>query len=364
MKICYTENKEGVLPVKKRLLALILLAALILCLLPGAHGLSPLCFVADNDSVPLVLSGGENPFYSGGKLYIPYNSFDASPNGVGASYNTEKNTLVLFNSSQTLIFDLKNKTYTDSQDKSYDVELVYRGGTLYVPANVASRFGLSVTLLFSRYGYSIIRFTNGEQVYDDGTFVAQAENLIDRAVTEYERNSSFYQQNSGGLSDLPLDETKTPVNPVHVYMAFVSEAVSQETLDMLTAMSANGAFFLTEEQILSNKELVRAIYAAGHTIGLTVAPGEPDVADALKRANDALDLVLFHRSVFVLLPYGTNLQTKSYCVLPEPSAKTAEEVLRASQGQHLFVVRSNAPGVIADFVEGGAALHLLLETSF
>lgn len=349
---------------KKRLLALVLLATLILCLLPGARGLSPLCFVANNDSVPLVLSGGENPFYSGGKLYIPYNCFDASPNGVGASYNAEKNTLVLFNRSQTLIFDLKNKTFKDNQDKSHDVELVYRGGVLYVPANISTHFGLSVTLLFSRYGYSIVRFTNGEQVYDDGTFVAQAENLIDRAVAEYERNSFIHQQNQGGLSDTPLDETQNPSNPVHVNLAFAADAVSMETLDMLAAMSANGAFFLTEEQILSDVELVRSIYAAGHTIGLTVLPGEHDVAGALKQANDALDQVLFHRSVFVLLPHGTTLQTKAYCVLPEPAAKTVEEILRTPQVQHLFVVRSNAPGVIADFVEGGAALHLLLETTF
>ena len=349
---------------KKRLCALVLLAALVLCLMPGAHGLSPLCFVGKNDSVPLVLSGGETPFYSKGKLFIPYNSFDVSPNGVGASYNAEKDTLVLFNRDQTLIFDLKNRTYTDDQDKTHSVDLIYRGGTLYVPASVASHFGLSVTLLFSRYGYSIVRFTNGEQVYNDGTFVAQAENLIDRAVAEYERNSAYYQQNSGGLSDLPLDETENPANPVRVYMAFVADAVSMETLEVLTAMSANGAFFLTEEQILTQKDLVRAIYAAGHTVGLTVSPGEQDISAALSRANDALDRVLFHRSVFALLPYGTSLQTKTYCVLPEPAAKTVDDVLRAPQTQHLFVVRSNAPAAIADLVEGGAALHLLQETSF
>ena len=349
---------------KKRMLALVLLAALILCLLPGAYGLSPLCFVANNDSIPVVLSGGESPFYSQGKLYIPYNAFDASPNGVGVSYNMEKNTLVLFNSTQTLIFNLKDKKFTDDQGKKYDVDLVYRGGVLYIPSDVSSHFGLFVTLLFSRYGYPIIRFTDGGQVYDDGTFVAQAENLIDRAVTEYERNSAVYQKNPNGSGISPLDEIQNPANPVQVSLAFVGDAVSEETLDVLTAMSAKGAFFLTEEQILSHKELVRDLYAAGHAIGLTVSSGEQDVAGAISRANEALDQVLFCRSVFVLLPYGAGFQTKSYCVLPEPAAKSVEDVLRAPQVQHLYVVRSNAPGIIADFVEGGAALHLLLETSF
>lgn len=349
---------------KKRILGLLLVAALVLCLMPGAGGISPLCFVATNDSVPLVLSGGENPFYSGGKLYIPYNAFDASPNGVGASHNVEKSTLVLFNRDQTLIFDLKEKTYKDNKDKTYDVNVVYRGGVLYIPASVASHFGLSVTLLFSRYGYPIVRFTDGGQVYDDGMFVAQAENLIDRAAEEYERSGAGQQQNLSGQPGGDTSGNQNQINPVNVYLAFAGDAVSAETLETLTAMAAQGAFFLTEEQIRSDPALVRDIYAAGHTVGLTVPPEAQDAAQELKQANEALDQVLFFRSVFVLLPRGSSLQTKSYCVLPEPEAKTVEQVLSAPQVQHLYVVRSGAQGVIVSFAEGDAALLRLCETSF
>ncbi len=349
---------------KKRFLSLMLLAVLLISVVPGVHGISPLCFIATNDSVPLVLQRGENPFYSGGRLYIPYNAFDASPNGVGASYNADKNTFVLFNSAQTLIFNLKEKTYTDSQDNSYSVDPVYRSGVLYIPSTVAQHFGLSVTLLFSRYGYPIVRFTDGSQVYDDGTFVAQAENLIDRAAEAYEADSTAQQQNPGTLGDDPANEGEELVNPVNVYLAFVEEAFSKETLDMLSAMAVHGAFFLTEEQILSDRDLVRSIYAAGHTVGLTVSPGETDILSALDRANDALDQVLYFRSAFVLLPTGTSLQSRSFCILPEPAARRVEDVLKEPQTQHLFVVRSGASEILLNFANGGAALQLLRETSF
>lgn len=349
---------------RRKITALVLLALMVMALLPGVQGLSPLCFVANNDSLPVILSSGESPFYSNGSLYIPYNAFDASPNGVGASYNAEKNTLVLFNNAQTLLFDLKERTYTDKQRKTYEIKLIYRGGVLYIPSDVADHFDLSVTLLFSRYGYPIIRFTNGSEVYDDGTFVAQAENLIDRAAEKYDKEYGGLQENYGGLHGNILDGLDDNTDPVNVYLAFIGEAVSAETLNMLTSMSAKATFFVTGKQIADDPDLVRDIYAAGHTVGLTVGYGENNVVSAIRKANDALDSVLFFRSVFVLMPSGFEMQTKSYCVLPEPAAKTVESVLSAPNTQHLMVVRSGGAAVISELVEGGATLLCLRETTF
>ncbi len=346
---------------KRKWIVLLVVIAMLLGMLPGVQGLSPLCFVATNDSVPLILYGGENPYYSSGKLYIPHNAFDANPNGVGVSYDTEKNTFLLFSRGQTLIFDLKARTYKDSLGKTYNTDIVYRGGVVYLPASIAGHFGLSVTLLFSRYGYPIVRFTDGEQVYDDGTFVAQAENLINRAVEEYERNS---QNSSGDQNDAVNREDDDPQNKTNVYLSFAGEAVNRNTLDMLTRAGASGAFFLSADQILTDRELVRDIYAAGHTVGVTVSPEEWDVPAAIDNANDALDQVLFCRSVFVMLPRGMTYQTESYRVLNEPAAMSVEDVLQAPETEHLYVVRSGAVEAISAFVDGGAALLRLRETSF
>lgn len=346
---------------KKRLFILLMVCAILLSVLPGAQSLSPLCFVATNDSVPLILYGGENPYYSSSKLYIPHTAFDANPNGVAVSYNAEKNTFVLFSRSQTLIFDLKAKTYKDNLGKTYNTDIVFRGGTVYLPATIAGHFGLSVTLLFSRYGYPIVRFTDGGQVYDDGMFVAQAENLINRAVEEYEKNSQTSAGNNGHTNN---PEEGANENKVNVYLAFTGDAVDRSTLDMLTNMGAVGAFFLTSDQILADRDLVRDIYAAGHTVGLTVSDDAWDAAAALREANDALDEVLFCRSAFVLLPRGVSYQTDAYCVLSEPTAASVEDVLRAAGTEHLFVVRGNGPQIVSGFVEEGAALLRLRETTF
>lgn len=350
--------------VKKRILVCLLLVVLVIGLFPGVEGISPLCFVGNNDSIPLELSGGENPFYSQGALYIPYNAFEANPNGVGVAYNPEKDTLVLFNANQTLIYDLRGRTYVDSKENSYEADVIYRGGVMYIPASIARHFGLSVTLLFSRYGYPIIRFTDGSQVYDDGTFVAQAENLIDRAVTKYEQNNGSGQQNTGSMITNPGYDPLGQDNPVKVYPAFVGEAVSPQTLAALASLGARAAFFLTEEQILEQRDLVRAIYAAGHTVGLTVPRGTAEPQAVLQQANDALDQVLFYRTVFTLIPWGTTLPLEQWCTLQEPAVKTPEQILSVTATPQLFVIRSGAAEAITALAEGGAALLCLRETTF
>ena len=349
---------------KKRLLCLLLAVILLFSAVPSVQASGSLCFVAMNDTIPLTLKGNAVPYYSNSRLYLPYTAFNISPNGVGASYNVEKNTFVLYNANETLIFDLENDTYTDKKDKVYDVDVVFRSGVLYVPEKVIKHFGLSVTLLFSRADYPIIRFTNGEQVYDDGTFVAQAENLITRAAQEYEAELAAQNPGPGTVPEDPVQEPEEQPGPVVVYLAFCGEAVSQKTLDLLNETEMPAAFFLTEEEILADRDLIRSIYAAGHTIGITVNPGETDYQAALVRANDALDQVLFFRSVLALLPAGAELEMESLHILQEPPQKTIEELLDTAPEPQFYIVKSGAPGVISSLSGVGASVLRLRETTF
>lgn len=346
---------------KKKLLCLLLAAVLLLTVVRAEPSI---CFVAMNDTVPLTLTDGAMPYYDKGKLYLPYTAFHVNPNNVGASYNAEKGTFVLFNASEMLIFDLENETYTDNRDREYSTDLTFRGGLLYVPASVASHFGLYVTLLTSRAGYNIIRFTNGEQVYDDGTFVAQAENLINHVAQQHENQTSVKDPIPGIDPVDPNQGTEIETGPVEIYMAFAGDAVSKETLHTLSDHDLHAAFFLTEEQFVIRRDLVRAIYAGGHTIGLTVSDGE-DVQASLDRANDAMDSVLFCRSVWAMLPQHLAGEEMPYHILTEPAAMpTVEEVLNAPEEPHLYIIRSGAPGIIESFVSAEAALPQLLETTF
>lgn len=350
---------------KKRLMSLVLLAALILAVIPGVQANAPLCFVAMNDAVPLTLTDGAAPYYNKGKLYLPYTAFQVNPNNVGASYNAEKGTFVLFNSQEMLIFDLEKETYTDSKDKEYEVDLAYRSGLLYVPASVAGHFGLSVTMLTSRAGYPIIRFTNGGQVYDDGMFVAQAENLINHVAQEYENPSTEVTLPPGENPNEPSEDPPEENSPVEVYLAFAGDAVSEETVRKLNEHGIRAAFFLTETQFSLERSLVRAISAGGHTIGLTVSEEDADFRTALTQANDAMDSVLFCRTVFALLPEGSVTEDPTYHFLTEPAeAMPVEEILKSGESTHLYIVRSGALGIIESFVSAGATLPQLLETTF
>lgn len=349
---------------KKRVICLALIAVLLAAMVPGVQASTSLCFVAMNDTIPLTLKGNAVPYYNDGRLFLPYTAFNIAPNGVCASYNVEQNTFVLYNANEMLIFDLTTDTYTDSNGKSYDVKVAYRSGMLYVPEKVITHFGLSVTLLFSRAGYPIIRFNNGGQVYDDGMFVAQAENLITRAAQEYEAELAAQNPDPGIETEDPEEEPVEERGPVDVYLAFKGESVSQDTLDQLSEHNLQAAFFLTEEQILLNRELVRAIYGSGHTIGITVSPDAADPEASLHGANDALDQVLFFQTVLALVPYESGVSLGSLHLLREPVSKTVEELLDTPQEEQFYVVSSGAPGIIASLVNLGANMHKLLETSF
>ena len=343
---------------------MLLVAALMIAMIPPVRAVENLCFVAMNDTIPTTLKNNGIPYYVDSRLYIPFTSFNASPNGVGASYNVEKNTFVLYNAYETLLFDLENDTYSNTGGDEFEVEVAFRSGLLYIPASVVSHFGLFVTLLFSHDGYPIIRFTNGDQVYDDGMFVAQAESLIVRAAQEYEKELTAQIWQPVVEPEEPEPEPPEPVAPIEVYLAFKGEAISAYTLERLEIHRVRAAFFLTEAQIVQERELVRAIYAAGHTIGIAPAPEDPDVADALLRANDALDSILFFRSVLALVPTDAEVDVSGLHLLRETETMSVVDLIETVKEPQLYVVDSGAAGVIASLVNAGAAILKLRETTF
>ncbi len=343
---------------KKRILALTLVFVMLFSVHPTVSAAADICFVGVNDAVPLNLKGGAGPYYSSGDLYIPYSSFGASPNGVGVSYLPDQNTLVLFNGDQTLIFDLEAGTYQDSRKKTYTVDLAYKGGILYLPADVASHFGLDVTYLMSREGYTIIRFTNGSQVYDDGMFVSQAENLIAHVAEEYRRQLQAQGVGVGGMDDMPTE----PAGPVDVYLAFAGDAVSQETLELLKQNNMRSTFYVTREQIEEDPQLIRAIYANDHMIGLTVSADESSPADAMEFANEALERVIFCQTLLALLPAGWSVD--GYFVQNEPAQNpTVEQILEKPDDVHWLLLQENPQDMIHQISKEEIAVVQILETT-
>lgn len=353
---------------KKRIVALLLLLVLAVGFLPGAKAAGTLFFVGVNNDIPMLLSGETSPFYANGMLYAPYTVFGAGPGGVNVSYDTEQETFALFTLSNTVVYDLAEGTMTDKSGNSFSVDVIYRNGVLYLPVEQAAKqFGLSVSLLTSKTGCVLLRFKDGTEVYDDNAFLEKSELFITHMLETYgsqppgESVMPDEEPEENGEED-PVDES------TEVYLAFAGEAVSQSTLGHLEALEyvldteLYCAFFLTEKQILNDSQLVRDLYNSGHMIGLTVSPGQTDAEAALQRANDALDDVIFCRSLMALLPESVSGQLPFRVYLPSQTVDTVEAVLEYTQSPALFVCRSDVAAALEQLALHNVSVLQLLET--
>lgn len=343
----------------KKLLPGLLALALLLTLLPSAMAAGSLCFVAVNDTIPLSLPASDAPYYSGGTLYLPYTAFNANPGGVIVSNNVDQNTFVLFTRTSRLVYDLTAGTVTDESGAESPVSVVYRGGLLYIPASAAAHFGYSVSILTAQGGETIIRFTNGTQVYDDSLFVEKAANLIDYLN---QQQSDPPAQDSPDQQPWQGVETQDPPEqePAEVYLAFAGAAASQETLELLDQYGIHAAFFLTEAQLQEDRSLARAIYAQGHTVGLA-SDGTGDVTEQLTAANEVLDEALFFKTVLALAPQGAYADAGWRLVAD--TGVPDETLWRNSTGPSLLVCRSDAPALLERLNNAQAQVLQILETT-
>ncbi|MBP3633537.1 MAG: hypothetical protein J6J43_03065 [Oscillospiraceae bacterium] len=346
---------------KKRLMSILLLLAVLISVTPGNITASSLCFVGVNDSVPMYLSASEAPYYKGAALYVPYTVFQASPAGIAVSYNADKGSLALFTRAKRLVYDLNAGTITDENQRVNSVEIVFRNGIPYIPVTRAvSHFGLTASMLTSASGCPVLRFTDGSQQLGNDVFIRKAETLIS-IILEQEQETQAPNAPQDGANE--KEETPENTGPATVYLAFAGSAVSEQTLETLKTMKVYAAFFLSQKQIMEEKELVREIYAQGHQIGLTVEEGETEYLTALQAANDALDKVLFCKSLMALLP-GNAPDIARYSVFKEWSGRNSvDEVLQNLDAAQLLVCRSDSTFVLQRLLEEGAYTPQLLETT-
>lgn len=342
---------------KRRLIAVTLIILLIVASIPVAHGSGSICFIGINDSVPMYLSAAEAPYYKGGSLYVPYTVFNAGAGGVAVSYNAEKGSLALFTRAKRLVYDLNAGTVTDEAQRVTKVDFAFKNGILFIPATKAtSHFGLTATMLTSLSGNPVLRLTDGSQQLDNNTFIRKAETLID-IILESEEGSSNTSPGQPGN-----DEGQTPSGPATVYVAVAGDAVSEQSLNALIAANVRAVFFLTSEQILQQRDLVRKIYAAGHQIGLA-ADANADPEQTLQAANEALDQVLFHKTLLVLLSGGTS-ELPQYAVFREWGSRTnVESALENTQSPQLLVCRGDVHGAVQKLRQTNAYMPQLMETS-
>lgn len=367
---------------KKRAVGLLLALALAVALMPPSRA-AELAFVAVNDTIPTTLSGGGMPFHLGGTLYLPYSAFNQQQLGVFVSYRGDEGIVSMIGAPEQLTFDLNHNTVTDKRGNVQDVTLMVSGGQVFLPASVfTAAFNVSISELTSRSGYSVIRMTNGNQVYDDALFLEKAENLISYRVDQYLSPNTPPPQPAAKpavsvptapVTAAPEDKTdegeseeEEEPDPATVYLAVYGLTGAEEALDALAEEGWTAAFFLSEGEIAENGALLRRIAAAGHVLGLWV-PEQTEPEEALRRANDALDQVIHEKTLLVLLPEaerGGKLEDAySAYYLPETPLTAAEAAEAGGQTRLLAMKGPEVREGLAVLRENDAMVHPLRETT-
>lgn len=357
--------------ISKRMLALLLAAVLCAAVLTPSARAAEIYFVAVDDSIPLTLPSSSAPYYSGGTLYAPYTVFNAAPGGVVPSYNAAEQKLVIFRRGARLIFDLAAGTVTDEEKNVTTLSTVSKNGVIYVPFMFClSHFGLSYSSLTSASGYSILRITTGSEVYENALFVERAENLISYLADQYAQGAAPVTPQPGSDPQPGAADDQPPEDEPHVSGTF-SLAVTgaghmRKAAVALEAAGERAAFFLTAEEIEKDPELVRALYAAGHSVGVTCAEDAEDAAIALRDANEALLRVLHRKSLLALLTPAQSEFCPGYCIVVRPQSQPALSILLAqSEAEEtvLLVCEDDLPESLQTLAEADAPLRQLRETS-
>jgi len=349
--------------VKRRLLAIFLAAAVAVSLAVPASADTGICFVAVNDTIPLTFSTSLGLFHLQDTLLVPHTIFEAQGTGLTAVFDEERMTVTLYSRTQRLVFELSSAWVTDEAGHSRATICGYRNKTAFLPvALCAEHFGFRFSQLTSRDGYTVLRFSNDQSLYDDGAFIQKAENLIAYRVQRFEDT----QPSQPDMPDTPAADTPPPAKPAdptgrRVFLAVTDAATMAESLAVLRREQIPAVFFLTAEEIAAQPELVRNIRAAGYPIGLTAVSGTLDAAGRFREANAALDRTLHYKTLLALL-WESQPWPDGYFIQNADRARTAEQAL-SHEGNSMVLVSGNCEAVLRTLKQGNLVFSFLRETS-
>lgn len=288
---------------KKTLVLILTILLLVSCLSPIVAGSANLSFVAVNDTIPLTLSASEQSYYSGGILYVPHTAFSANGLECYLSYSGD-NTLSLYNRNKRLDFDLSARSAIDENGNIYPISTTMKNGIVFLPAQFcAGHFGMSVSLLSSSGGYVITRFTNGNQIYDNSLFVQRAENFIAYKVAEAEPTTTTSPTVSGDASAQTEAETEPEpeIIPATIYLGIIGGDNLSQNMSTLEQSNQIATFFLTEQEILENGNLLRQLAAQGHYLGIY-----GNSLAEIQEANQAYLSISLPKSLLVVTEFGVD----------------------------------------------------------
>ena len=346
---------------RKRFIA-ILLAISLMFVLPvsGESPVEEIFFVAYNDTLPMTLPVSEQPYHSEGAMLTSHNVFTVAGLDISAAFDAETKVLQLYTRNSRLKFELTKGLVTDEKGVVTEVLCTYRNSIAYIPLDFCvAHFDLQYSFLTSIDGYSVLRLMNGQQVYSDSKFIDRAENLIDYRVQHYLLEKQAQMQ--------PV-VPETPEKPnrveghVTAYLAICGAENMPQALSELARRQAAATFFLTEQEITENPDLVREIASLGYPIGLTAEEGEQDLSGALARANEQLDAILHRKTLLALLTRQQCSNLNGYFTIAKEAATSVYDAI-ATDDDCLIICEKNTYQNVLLLSGASANFRLLRETS-
>lgn len=265
-----------------------LLAFLLFCsLLPEAgHAAPTVYFTSVNDQLLPDLSDATMPFWSNGRLYVPYTAVSGTDLGVFYSRSRDKTTAVVYRQGNALTFNLSSGTVTDQNGTAYGSHAILRGDVVFLPVDLLTEF-FSLDYSYTRvtYGY-LVRLKSDAVVLSDAKF-------IDAAASGMEQRYNDYIKNRGGdySSDTPpYSGADDSFERAYLAVTVTDVSLSAALLDTLESADGKATFLFSEKQLRDSDDLLRRILTAGSAIALHVdgSDGAARALSSIERANDVL----------------------------------------------------------------------------
>lgn len=337
----------------KRSLCLLLALCLLIgsgVLHPGAFAAPEVVFTVINNVLVGNLQTETMPAVIDGEGYLPYAAFNRLSNVFKFAYNEQQQVLMAYNPDGVLYFDLANDiTYDDARNTMAQTAFL-KNGTVYVPvAAVGRKFGLTVSLITGSALGPVIRINSETPAYSDSVLLEALIGSMTREYTAYlERVNTPLPppENPGPGTEVPgTDPTapgtsaKTPAQIIFpVFMGDIG-GISAQALELFDEYGYRATFFFSAEQMINEADLLRELYAEGHSIGLRL--GAADSAGALEgqivEANRTLGALLRTRTRLVAYAPGEGaaLTEEQQEVLVEQGCRLWEETLDPASADNL-----------------------------
>ncbi len=375
-------QRKGGITLKKAASILAIVFCLgILLSLPVTGVTDDIYFSVVNDRLQ-ELSDETMPYYSNGKMYVPFKLFEQSSLGTYSIYDDASNTATIYSTLHYLRFNFSSGNTYDDAGRVFSYWAIFHNSTVYVPAeNVCSFFGFEYSMYYTPPA-PFVRIKNSNARFSDSDF---AKNKYLSMQSDYNAYLNIpVQTASPEVTPTPTTSPEEPENNTSVYLSFrgINESTST-VLDSLSYYGFKACFFVTADEIRKNQDLIRQISGSGHTIGFVCTA---NLTEDYKTCSELLRTVCKVKSIIVTLDAQYSAELKDAAdnlglilwsdsgsnVYGLNSSKTAREINRMldSSGDRLdlsFICSSDTEDLIDDVLYylylGDCTVSLIRETT-